>query len=120
MYNWFSQSRRRDLNWDTDKTKIQRLTMCEEHFAADQFMCPADKGNKIKRHKHLRHDAIPENLLNYHTTQDSDAVVPDVTDCVSADEISDVIDYGIDSNDKGANVSVTDDCDQQLLIGQFN
>jgi hypothetical protein len=99
MYKWFSGSRRRDLNWDVDKAKIRQLTMCEEHFAADQFMCPADKGDKRKLHRNLRHDAIPERVLNRHVThvtQNSDAVVPDVTDHVCADEISDVIDYALD------------------------
>ncbi|KAG1681443.1 THAP domain-containing protein 5 [Nymphon striatum] len=36
----------------------RNLLLCEEHFTADQFMNPADKGKPIKR-KHLRQDAIP-------------------------------------------------------------
>ncbi|XP_068215340.1 uncharacterized protein [Palaemon carinicauda] len=36
----------------------KRLALCEDHFTAEQFMNPAEKGKPIKR-KHLRPDAVP-------------------------------------------------------------
>lgn len=79
MFKWFSESRRTDLNWTTDRSKIRRLTMCEEHFAADQFICPTDKGNPNKQRKRLRHDAIPQRCcIPTIESSASDAIVPDV------------------------------------------
>jgi hypothetical protein len=46
------------MKWPKDKAAILRLSLCEEHFEAEQFMCPDDKG-KPKPRKQIRKDAIP-------------------------------------------------------------
>ena len=50
--------RRQDLNFKRDFKKIQHLSLCENHFTAEQFMNPKDKGINKPR-KQLRKDAVP-------------------------------------------------------------
>lgn len=47
-----------DLNIETNFKQIFQLALCEEHFTADQFMNPNEKG-VFKSRKQLRKDAVP-------------------------------------------------------------
>jgi len=55
---WFINTRRGDLKWPTDRSRIKKLALCEDHFDERQYMNPADKFCTRPR-KRLRHDAVP-------------------------------------------------------------
>jgi hypothetical protein len=54
---------RSDLNFKRDRLKIQRLVLCEEHFAENEFSKPKSKGTGKKR-KTLKKTAIPTLFTN--------------------------------------------------------
>jgi THAP domain len=55
---WFINTRRDDLKWPADRSRIKKLALCENHFNEHQYMNPADKFC-VRPRKRLRHDAVP-------------------------------------------------------------